>query len=61
MRAFVIGAFVFLLTFVLLLAYVVNQRTSYEDACDQAGGVPIKSHLGPRVCIDSDALIEVSS
>ena len=36
------------------------QINTYEKACATAGGVAVKSHLGPRVCVDRDALIEVT-
>lgn len=46
----------------LFLAWVFSQvekRNAYEDHCADAGGVAVKSHLGPIVCIDEGSLIEV--
>ena len=35
----------------------VEDRNDRTDSCASAGGVAVKSHLGPMVCIDRDAVI----
>lgn len=48
-----------LLAFIAFAVWMGVERMTYEDACRDLGGVPVKSHAGPIVCIDPDSLIEV--
>lgn len=60
MRWLVAFFVVVIVGFVAFAVVMQDRRSDYEAACAEADGVPVKSHLGPMVCVDRDALIEVA-
>jgi hypothetical protein len=46
--------------FVAFFVWAISSRNAAEDGCGRAGGVAVKSHYGPLVCVKRDALIPES-
>lgn len=60
MKTILIAATLAIAATSIWIATSINNRIDEEDLCRQLGGVPVKSSFGDLVCLDSEAVLDIS-